>query len=224
MTYATQMLSINWLFRINGTEERAQTGLMLRPLGFASSLEVLNGWIGTTTVASGLCTHMSNLWATASGLLRGEYASLYGIKIAALSNTGAYVAEPYVYSMPTPVTGGSANVPPSSTVCVSLNSGLTLGRANRGRMYLPYTLMAQGVASATATTTTTTTVANATKTFINAVNNTCTTALPGASVVIASSVGSGVNRPPTNVRAGSINDVQRRRRNRLPEVYSTAIL
>jgi len=224
MTYSSPLLSINWLFRINGTEERAQVGLHARTITGSSINDYFTAFTADSTGAAALCTAMSNLWATASGINRGEYSSLYGIKLAAIDSAGRYVRDAYIYNMPTVVTGGSANVPPSSTVVLSLRSSETLGRGNRGRMYLPYCLMAQGTASATATTTTTNTLATAGKTFVNAVNTTLGLTTPGAQIVIASKAGTGVSKLPVSVRVGSVNDVQRRRRNRLVEVYSTQTL
>lgn len=224
MTYATNLLSINWLFRINGTEERAQVGLHGRLLSGINMPGYLTNFTADTTGAAALCTAMSNLWSLSSGLNRGDYGSLYGVKLAAIGTDGKYLAEPYVYTMPSPVTGNNSNIPPSSTVCVSLRSAETLGRANRGRMYLPYTLITQGTASPMSGPPTTTNVANAAKTFINAVNTTLGITSPGVQIVIASKAGTGTSKVPSNVRVGSVNDVQRRRRNRLVETYATATL
>jgi hypothetical protein len=224
MSYATNLFSINWLFRINGTEERAQVGLHARLLSGVGMAAYLANFTADTTGAAALCTAMSNLWSNASGLNRGEYASLFGVKLAAIGTDGRYLADAYVYNMPTAVTGGSPNIVPASSVVVSLRTSETLGRANRGRLYLPYCAMSQGVAAATATVTTTNTLATAGKTFIQAVNTTLGITSPGTEIVIASKAGTGLNKVPASVRVGSVNDTQRRRRNRLVEVYSTQTL
>lgn len=56
---------------------------------------------------------------------------------------------------------------------------------------------------------------------MTAVNTTLGITSPGAQLVIASRAGAGVNKSIASVRVGNINDVQRRRRNRLPETYSS---
>lgn len=115
-------------------------------------------------------------------------------------------------------TGGAGAVPQLS-LCVSLLTGQRRGAAARGRFYPPplggFGILTDGqVGSATREA-----VATGAQKLIRDLNNWQGIDLPGALDVCVLGKG-GVTRTVTSVAVGSVIDTQRRRRNKLKEVYT----
>lgn len=217
MAFDREHLEISWIFRVANTEEVAVTGLSTTTAAFDSVAALgaaeAGGW------ASDLYDTMGVLLVTA-GLHWAVYSSLTDVKIAAIDTAGHYLADPVIFSSVAPDVGDDVAVLPQSTVVGSLRTDTTLGAANYGRMYLPHTKLELATGQASANTTVTGLVSIAFGGFIAAVNA-ITNVGPEPSVVsIMSALGAGTAKPVTRVAIGSVTDTQRRRRNRIPEVYS----
>lgn len=137
-----------------------------------------------------------------------------------VSELGATPSAPIVTSAQASIADGGASadpgLPPQNTPCISLTTS-TAGSRARGRMFLP-----------APDTTVLTTAGRLNSTFrgqIIAALDTFFATMSGnaASAVVVSAVG-GVytTYPVTTIRLGDVMDTQRRRRNAIAEVYSTA--
>lgn len=147
--------------------------------------------------------------------------SLGWAKCASLDPDGAYSAAPvYVESDYNP---GGSTAPnrgaPQVAMCVTLNSGGTLGKANFGRFYWAWweaQVQDDGrVADATMEST-----ADAAKALIDGINSWAVGALSAtARVRIMSKQGAGTTKLASHVRVGNVKDTQRRRRRSMGELY-----
>jgi len=182
---------------------------------------------------------LDGLDVPAIAVLCGEYfqdatlhlhqdAHLFKVKVAAISTTGHYIegADP-VEAEPDPggVHGSDSTIrhPNQIAVCISTRTNTTVGRATRGRFFLP--LPADGVnvtgkvdaARATAR-------AELTASFFTSLN----TELEAGSgddsnLCIMSNSGAGRTLGITKIRVGTVLDTIRSRRNALSEDYSADV-
>lgn len=132
------------------------------------------------------------------------------------------------FYLTTPYTGGSGSriYPPQIALVATLQNTSPRGIGSKGRMYLPgvnATVGADGHIAGTAPQQ----IATQLKTFFDKLNGVFDA--PGQ--VINASKGSkasgftdGVNKAVRSVKVGNVYDTQRRRRNQLVEVYSSAAL
>lgn len=226
MPYPKPFVRISWLFTVQGTEEVAETGLHISTLGTAPFDAV--AFVNSLTQANGLALagYMTTMLNGATNALGwATYSNIVAVKAADQDVTGHETVAPFAWNSPTPYDHGSVtNTLPQSTVVLSLRSGGTFGRANFGRMYLPHTVMALSGSTPRAAATTTTQVVNLARTFCGSVNALVATKLAGSGIVNISQVGAGTVKPVTLVEVGDITDTQRRRRNRIPEIYSSVAL
>lgn len=221
MTFTSQAITLDWGWTIGGTPEIANTGIHISQTGapWSGAVVALGEMDGGTTM-SDLYDAMSTFMSTAS-CGWADYSDLRSVKAAAVGTDGLYLTEPVIFDSPSPDSGTTSNVLPQSSIVFSLRSGLTIGRANYGRMYLPHTrptLTAGGpfVAGATCDA-----IAAAGVTFITALSTIINAATTDALVpCLMSSVGSGTTKAIANVQVGNVIDTQRRRRNKLVETYS----
>ena len=172
-------------------------------------------------------------WTAIFTLAANGFGSAYSftqVKAALLGTDGKYDGggEPMVSYPATAVNGGSAGLPlpPQCALVATLVAGSGKGLAGKGRMYLPgikYAVDGSGhIGTADAQRT-----ATYLSTFFNEIN-----ALAGAPgrVINASEgrnnplVTTSQNLLVNGVRVGNVYDTQRRRRNSLAEVYSTAVV
>jgi len=218
MAYATEHLSVDWIFRIEGTDEIAMTGCSIsNPLGYDAEAALLD---------YDPITHGNTLYAAMITLLEitsinwADYSLLTDVRVAAHSTTGSQLGDPQVFSPASPTDGDNATVLPQATVVLSLRTPATLGQANYGRMYLPHTYGAMTTNTPFMSTTITNAIATAGAAFVDEVNGVFQSITPNGLVSNLSFVGSGTTKEVTRVAVGSVNDTQRRRRNQLPEVYS----
>ena len=224
MPYDRPSTYLTWGGRIGSdvvTPEVWQCGLKLAEV---SDTEVLGLWtVENLEDFYGLAEEMHT--SPTVEIWRGCY--LEWVKAASLDTNGEYLEPPTVYEGGA-VAGGSARpstgASPQDSAAVTLWSGSTFGRANYGRFYLPWNDLAVGLDGFLATVDVEAAVADV-KTFIDGVNTLGAT-IPGPDQIvhIMSSVGTGISKPAVQIRIGNVKDTQRRRRNRLPETYSTAAI
>jgi len=152
---------------------------------------------------------------------------LYKVKVAALGTDGKYLTDS-IEAEPEP--GGSngsvsaVRYPNQVALAVSLRTVTNIGRATKGRFYLPvpgHNVQTDGKiipAEVVAT-------AATSKTFLDALNTKLAADITQTiRLQIMSDIGSGVSRVVTSVRVGDVIDTIRSRRNALTETYSSATL
>jgi len=225
MAYDRQFLRIDFLFAIGGTAEVAVTSINYASIagwtGAAAALEELraDGTVAGDSMAA-MLTFIRN-----ANLFWADYSDLTGIKFAAVGTDGHYIAEPFPTELTPAESGAAANTLPQSTVVLSLRSGLSLGSANYGRMYLPHTRIGMVAGTPATNVATTDIIAAAGKTFVNDL----TAALqdPVTAIItpmIMTAKTGAASKAVTAVAVGTVTDTQRRRRNKLIETYSTDTL
>jgi hypothetical protein len=223
MAYDRQQLRIDWGFSIEGTDEVAVTGLSFAAgtgwAGAEAALLDMQVGVVAPTLLGDMLTFMSTTqlnWA--------DYSELNYCKIAAVGVDGHYLdfpENPVLFEDPTPDDGTFTIVLPQSTIVLSLRSGFTTGQANYGRMYLPHTRHTQAGGSSVGSVANSDLIAEAGATFIEALKTDITAATSsGILPMIMSAAGSGTAREVVSVAVGTVTDTQRRRRNKLTEVYS----
>jgi len=218
MAYDRQQLRVDWIFRINGTDEIAMTGLSISG---ATDFDAGDALTAYDTATDGSDLNQAMLVMLGAGRYAwADYSTLTDVKVAALDVNGLYITEAKVFSPPSPGTGNGANIVPQCSVVLSLRSPTTLGRANYGRMYIPHSMMLLAAGTATATTIRAQGCADDSATFLNTVNNTFNVGPNPGVIQIMSNLGTGLSKGVTRCAVGTVNDTQRRRRNRLAELYS----
>lgn len=222
MTYAHSFIKVTLGFTVVSTDEIAQTSLHFGSTGAYDAVSGLSeiyssGHLGT--IASDYVTHV----AGSSGLKWGVYSRLSSVKAAAIGSSGHYLVDPVILS--SAYGAGSDNlVPPQCSMVATLWSGQTLGRANYGRLYLPHTQGSNTATSPYVNTATCGNIADGVKAWLDLANGYFDGLSHPAALINLSAVGVGLNKAVTQVRIGNVVDTQRRRRNRLKEVYSSAAL
>ena len=146
------------------------------------------------------------------------------IKIAPVLASGKYGAPSSIYQFTTPLVGsGTGNaMPPEVAIATSFRAPV-LGRRGRGRMYLP-ALSADALdASGTVGPVWRNGLSTAAKNLVLALDN-----WPGidelAGTLVVMSAGSSTAVIPTQARVGNHADVQRRRKDDVPETYTAVAL
>lgn len=144
------------------------------------------------------------------------------VKMALIGTDGKYMGPAVEIPMNAAGISPSAYIPQSALV-YTLDSGKWKDPGKYNRFYLPRAI---GISSANwrLSTDAANAAANGVKTLIEAINDDLTFGGPGSDqyVSVVSNAGSGYDNPVLAVRVGRIIDTQRRRRNQLPEDYSTA--
>jgi hypothetical protein len=222
MAYPKNFLRLTWLFNMAAYGEIAETGLHVTTLGTSPFDAVAALAAVTTTQATTLETAMGTL-LSGTNIKFGAYGTLNGLKIAACGTDGDYLTDPRVFTDYS-VDGNDTHVPPQCSIVLSLRSGTAFGTANYGRMYLPWTTFPQDGTLPYGTVTDTDQLAVAGVAFIHAVNTAAAAWTAGSSVVNLSQKDAGTVKPVTKVMVGNVIDTQRRRRNKLPEVYSVGVV
>ena len=162
---------------------------------------------------------------TSSATSISQAAVLKWAKAARIGTDGKYVSEPVVHEgAPQQGYAGSTIASPQDAMAITLWSGLTLGKANYGRFYLPYSALPVALANAQIDSGSVAGLLAEAKTFLDETNVWADSFVGDARVVIMSSVGAGTTKVATTVRVGNVRDTQRRRRNGIPEAYQSAVL
>jgi hypothetical protein len=176
-------------------------------------------------------TAIANAWAAIWTPAANGFSNLYrflGCKVAAVNAEG--VSDPGVtawYYRPAPVAGGAGPTnAPQVSLAATLTTNIARGRGSKGRMFLPgvgFSVGADGKITAAQATT----IAGQIKAFMDVIN--AAADVPGV-VSLQSQEVTGVPfkasaaNQVTGVKVGTVYDTQRRRRNNLVEIYSTAAL
>jgi hypothetical protein len=212
---------MSFLFSIAGTVEVADTGLHISTLGGAAfnSLAALAA-VSNTDMDNALADYMAMI-TFGGGNIMFDFGRLTGLKVAAVDTAGKYLGPPKTRTITTGNAGTLTNGKAQLTEVLTLWSGLTFGTANFGRMYLPYTRLANNGGGAISTTAQTVGLATAGATFIGQINTMANTWVAGAGVVNMSAVGAGTVKAVAFTRSGNVTDTQRRRRRQLVELYDT---
>jgi len=222
MAYITQFLRLRYIFSVLTTDEVADTGLVLSNAeGDPFDAEAALADVGTGMLDD-LFAAYTGMTLVANGFLWGNYSRLVGLKVSAHGVDGRYLTSPVERAYSSSNAGSSLNVEPQNTVVLSLWSGETLGRANYGRMYLPHTTAALETGTPRCSAGDASDMADAGANFVTAVNTFGSLLAGDPQVVVASSVGSGINKLVTQTRVGRVVDTQRRRRNKIPEDYAVS--
>lgn len=151
-------------------------------------------------------------------------AWLYKVKVAALGTNGLYLTEAEEAE---PAIGGlngndvATRHPNQIALAISTGTATEIGRAVRGRFYLP--LPASGInTNGLMDLARATSAASATASLFDDLNVLLQATPPEISeLAIMSSVGAGTTKPITRVRCGRVMDTIRSRRNALQEEYSS---
>jgi len=225
MAFNAQQISVNWIFGISGTDEVAYTGM---------SYSFGAGWTGAAAAVNALTdTDLEALYVAMTALMDtaqlqwADYSNLVGVKVAALDTEGHYLPTASIKQWEAAVVehGASQQILPQSTVVVSLRTVTTLGKGNYGRMYLPHTKVGQGAGDASGNLGTVGPIATNAGAFVEDVTAALRTGTDVDVVpVIMGQTGVGTQKLVTHVMVGTVTDTQRRRRNRLVEVYADQVV
>lgn len=219
MPYASSSIYVTFRHTINATDEVAQTGLHISiPAGWSEAL-ALDALPLFGARADDLATAWSsNIWGESLFRL-GNYGRFVGVKVAALGLAGQYLTDAVELDV-TPVAGGAADVAPQSSTVLSFRSGSSFGRANYGRMYVPYSQPALTGGSPYISGTNVPFLAAAAAGFLNDVNAIAESEVTGARVCILSPIGAGTTKVVTTVGVDNVLDTQRRRSRQLQHTYT----
>lgn len=161
---------------------------------------------------------------TATPALINQLFGLKWVKLAIINEAGEYKMDARLYEAPSAQMGATSSntVPAQVTAVLSLWSGQTLGKANRGRMYVPPLAGTISPTTGRWSGADITTYLTRWRTAIESVTGEIATAASGTvHPVIMSTVGAGLTKPVTQLRMGDVPDTQRRRRRSIGEVYIT---
>lgn len=146
-----------------------------------------------------------------------QAAQLDLIKLNQIGLDGRYVnkGETVLYEFPTPVPGPTGGqIPPQISLCITLGTERSRGRAHAGRFYPPTTslgVQANGGISPTAQQG----AAAAAAELVESLN----AVLPEYFVGVTSDLGVGAQMQVTEIRVGKVLDTMRSRRSSIPEDY-----
>jgi len=224
MSYNTQSLLVSWHFSIVGTDEEAVTSLHFSAPGGGGYLAQDDVTVSSDADLNALGSAMETLLSSAE-IEWANYSKLTGVRLAGIRTDGSYTGEPRVWNAPGLVTGNATNVPPQCTVVLSMRSGGKFGQANYGRMYLPHTHTLQISGTPYGAPGYTDAIAAHGKTFVESCR-TIVSSFADATIrpCIMSKVGAGFTKEVLEVACGNVTDTQRRRRNRLQEIYAYRLL
>jgi hypothetical protein len=208
-------IQVSWQFAINGTDEVADTSLHV-----ANINPLLNLVDAFAAIDDDEFTDLFNAYIAmmiGGDVQWASYSRLTSVKAALVDTAGHYVTEPKSRSFSASNAGTIQEILPQSTVVLSLRSGLTLGQANYGRMYLPHTKLPLVDGTPRSSTANAAGLAVDAASFISSVGSTASGWLAGNDVYNMSKLGAGTSKLVTKVGVGRVVDTQRRRRNKLEE-------
>lgn len=225
MTYASEQLYFTWGGRLGdvNSQEVWQCGIRFAPIVGGGVVGTPNQDQADALLAAATAMH------TSPGGVASQLAVLTFAKLAHLDANGDYVSDAIIAEQAgaAGTVAVSGNGTPSQvSVAITEWSGQTLGKANYGRYYLPWSAVAvdtSGMLSSTIRDTILEYQGVFHSEIFDAVEDNKTSGGILAPTNM-SFVGSGVNKRITKLRCGSVKDTQRRRRNRLTETYTTITL
>ena len=150
------------------------------------------------------------------------------IKVALIGTDGKYIpgVESKVFDFPTnPAGTGSFSVSPQDSIVISLTTSVRRGLASRGRFYPPAGFGQPVNSTGKLSSTVTDSIATRAVTMVNGINQIANANAGGSLWLhIAYNVREGAIRAIQGVEVGNLMDNQKRRRNKLSEVYSSVEL
>lgn len=181
-----------------------------------------NALIGSANLAANLQAILTTWFQSGnSGAAIGALSDLRYLKLAYLDLDGTYLSDPPFVSEFAPVLAPvTTPLPPQVSYVVSLRSGLVLGDANFGRMYMPPPTWLVGQNAGLASSAEVTAARTAARTMINGITSRLATQVPGIKPVIMSKKGIGTTKAVAKIGIGQVLDTQRRRRNRLNDAVA----
>lgn len=209
------------LFPAAGNHEQWQTGVRFTN-GETHELGDYESALGRISVSDILadCTNLIRN-GMGKGPLWANTVTIDWAKLVVLDTNGHYATAPVVAEQ-TGVTGmaGSFAHPPQLAMAVSLWSGQTFGRANRGRMYLPAphtSVISITVADPRINANEATYLRDAVSQWLHDVSGEVSTINLPTYPAIMSKLGTGSHRPVLKIGVGRVMDTMRSRRAQLDE-------
>lgn len=182
---------------------------------------ILNDWAreNIDDLAADVAAWMADPESKNSTAARLEY-----VKCNAIAENGRYASQEETilveFSGTDRPVGTRTQGPGQNTLCVSLLTSLSRGRASRGRFFPPTGAMNIDANTGKVSASDAAGVAVGAQTLLDAIANEPGIDLQSPRVVVASDLGSpGPVRSVTRVAVGDVLDTQRRRRESLDEVY-----
>lgn len=204
-----------------GTAETWQTGIHLALPDPGSEQTDLP----TPTQLATLLNGPISTFHSDGGISLSAGAVLLWAKAALIQPDGTYVDDPVVAER-VALSGGAGSTSaasPQDSLVISLFSGTHFGRANYGKLYMPWW-------SANVLTTTgringgVAGLVHTCALLIDGINSWAATTIPPAQVMIMSKEGIGTAKKPLFVKLGDVKDTQRRRRAQIRENYAVEAL
>lgn len=176
---------------------------------------------------------VADVWETfftksngSNNLLFSENYRTTEVKASHVGTNGKVVGNTYTHFYPAPITGKAnafGNPAPQTAIVGSFRSNKQRGPGSQGRMYLPglgYSIGSDGLVSEAVIRG----LANDFNAFINGVNDITDGIGNSFTVILASSVGEGVERDVTQTGIDRKVDTQRRRANAITSDYLTNVV
>lgn len=161
--------------------------------------------------------NLISAWFIRPGTGISYTAKLEWIKLAHIGVDGLYVEDAFVRDLPASIRGGLAEpVAPQLSVALSMQSLIRRGPGKDGRIYPPQT----GTVALNGTDSISGSRAESFQTLLNAINDLEVDPGISASVILVSPLKGGFSSYVRKVRVGNVIDTQRRRRNKIQEVYT----
>lgn len=224
MTYRPHLL-LQFGGRLFDTEEWSCSFRMLLgspDVTIGPTTGVMNAWArdNIEDMASDLAG-----WHEDPGTYNSTAARLDYVKCNAIAENGRYADDGntilFEFGGTDAPQGTGQPGPPQASLCVSLLTGVSRGRASRGRIYPPTGAQNYNGSTGRVTGTATSGLVASTTTLLNNLANMPGPDLLSPRVVVASELGQpGPVRNVTRVAVGDVMDTQRRRRESLPETYT----
>lgn len=217
MTYGGQFLKFTFQFVIADTVEIADTSI---------NYSALPGWTGAAAALAQVTNDdLLDIGSQMTALMQvnfwADYSTFVGIKAAAIGTDGVYLVPPVQSTGWTDTAGTAGNIPPQSSIVLSLRTNTTLGTGNYGRMYLPHSSFPLTTDTPRTSGVVTAGTASAASDAIDSWTVTLNAHLTDAVLPVIMSQASGLHvKPVTKVAVGDLVDTQRRRRRQIAESYS----
>jgi len=221
MAYTGDHVLIAWGGTAPGGEIWTNTLRMrdINPIGFADQTAV-DGWL-----QGGFKDALATYWTSFKPYI-GTGTKLAWMKANRVGTNGKYLdGTTNLYTWPTPLPGtDTANAINQASVVVTTTTGIARGRAHAGRFFLPSMRPFIDGTTGTFTSADSTVFANGAATFLSALNDAANFVIDQLRCSVMSNLGSGVDHDITGVKVGRVVDTQRRRRNKIAELGSTAVV
>jgi hypothetical protein len=207
-------IRISWGGSFDGEEEIWSNNLNFSELGSQDpdAADVLSRV--NTEVSAAIQAFHTNVDVGISNRCRLEW-----IKYAIIGSDFKYIGDAAVYDFPTPINGGSTgSIETQRSLAVSFKTAVTRGPSSNGRFYIPAYRLGVGT-NGRVTTTDQEDLLAAAITFVDDLNFAVHGAGYPAHLSVVSQVNGGSFSWVEKVRIGDVIDSQRRRKNKMKEIY-----